>query len=509
MKTKTSLLICMLFISILLFSQAINIYTPNGTKVMIETHSEMSQPEILIWNDKTANEFTNSFFLDNASYLYNCHSYAWNMKKEGGPKCWIQHPDPYMSDGSYERTFNEAEAEIVFYRTLDPYKIHSAIKSSIVPGMYESKWGKGSLVRHDLNDVPSELINAPIEFYKKAAITGTLNVLCPTNTYKFNHGQATSWEVSAGFTITASNGTSATVQVNNGANGQSGTLTAKKNGVSAGQRNIQACNVTLTGPNNMCINQSQTFSVSNAPTGFTWDKSANLSLSGSDSSVFVMGTAVSSNNWVSVKYGNIEMKKIQGITVNSTPAARYINGASWTFPNTWESFNLTPLNGGGAISWSLSPSDGGAFLSPPNSSTDYVSFYAFNPNTVYTITATITLNGCIIAPSARIFVNASSPAPPPAIVYPNPAVDILHIEIDPIAFNKSSGLEGAEERAVMQQPDYDIRLYDSQGNLVRQASSQSSKLSFNVSNLPNGIYFLTVSVGINDKPSIQRVIINH
>lgn len=82
-------------------------------------------------------------------------------------------------------------------------------------------------------------------------------------------------------------------------------------------------------------------------------------------------------------------------------------------------------------------------------------------------------------------------------VYPNPANDILHVEIN----SSAKDLKG--------NPTYDIRLYDISGNMVRNTVSQNSHVQFNVSNMQNGFYFLHVYDGANSKPEIKVVVIKH
>ena len=59
MKNKTSLLFIMLFLSKLLLSQAIDLYTPNGTKLNVGIKTELSPAEILYWNSQIGIEFSN------------------------------------------------------------------------------------------------------------------------------------------------------------------------------------------------------------------------------------------------------------------------------------------------------------------------------------------------------------------------------------------------------------------------------------------------------------------
>ena len=56
-------------------------------------------------------------------------------------------------------------------------------------------------------------------------------------------------------------------------------------------------------------------------------------------------------------------------------------------------------------------------------------------------------------------------------------------------------------------PVFDVRLYDGQGNLVRQQLTKGGNVEFNVANLPVGIYYLHVYDGVSDKPEVQQIVV--
>jgi len=66
-------------------------------------------------------------------------------------------------------------------------------------------------------------------------------------------------------------------------------------------------------------------------------------------------------------------------------------------------------------------------------------------------------------------------------VYPNPVSGILTVEIDATSV-QNMGLRSKYN------PDYDLRLYDGQGNLLQQQQTKGGTVQFNVSNLTNGVY---------------------
>lgn len=144
--------ICALLFSITAFAQNIVLYTKYGKPVNAMVLPEMSAYEINESNEYHITTYSNATYLGTATRTYNCHSYAWNMS-DGGPTCWINASIPetetnnlnimkYWNNDYYKST-TEGNAVKIFYPNSD----HSAIKSSVA-GMYESKWGKGPLMRH-------------------------------------------------------------------------------------------------------------------------------------------------------------------------------------------------------------------------------------------------------------------------------------------------------------------------------------------------------------------------
>lgn len=85
-------------------------------------------------------------------------------------------------------------------------------------------------------------------------------------------------------------------------------------------------------------------------------------------------------------------------------------------------------------------------------------------------------------------------------VYPNPATDVLNVTL------QSSDMQTF---SVKNKSACQIRLFSGQGNLVRQASTSGEEIQLNVSNLPNGYYFLHIYMDNENKPEIHKVFIDH
>jgi hypothetical protein len=91
--------------------------------------------------------------------------------------------------------------------------------------------------------------------------------------------------------------------------------------------------------------------------------------------------------------------------------------------------------------------------------------------------------------------------------YPNPVSGILNIDVN----RETESLQKKSVASAGCEFSLDIRLYDSRGNLQRQATSKGEKVVFNISNLPNGLYILHVYDGAQDQenPETHKIIVKH
>jgi hypothetical protein len=112
-------------------------------------------------------------------------------------------------------------------------------------------------------------------------------------------------------------------------------------------------------------------------------------------------------------------------------------------------------------------------------------FYYKVSNDTYSITATAS-NVCGGSSRTRKFCPNCITIGYVIPVYPNPASDILNIEIDQEAIAQAKAVEETltDDKAFKTDITYDIRLYDGQGNLLRQQKTKGGTVQFNVSNLP-------------------------
>ena len=96
-------------------------------------------------------------------------------------------------------------------------------------------------------------------------------------------------------------------------------------------------------------------------------------------------------------------------------------------------------------------------------------------------------------------------------VYPNPASNIVNIEINANAIAKARAFAETVTggKRIKSDPAFDVRLYDGQGNLLRQSFAKGSDVQFKTANLPIGIYYIHVYDGVNEKPVIRQIVVEH
>jgi len=98
----------------------------------------------------------------------------------------------------------------------------------------------------------------------------------------------------------------------------------------------------------------------------------------------------------------------------------------------------------------------------------------------------------------QLLVKAYNRQSPAYIVYPNPVNDILSIEMQQTISNTNKPLR------------YDIHLYDIQGNLVRNTNTtKAGTVQLNVTNLPDGNYFLHIYDGVDATPFMKQIVVKH
>ena len=224
-------------------------------------------------------------------------------------------------------------------------------------------------------------------------------------------------------------------------------------------------------------------------------------------------TPGSGNATVSAKsgiYGNAWIRAtINGsIVLDKTIIANFPPGGTVEYVplSVYQVYNVYPPNNipdvtGWDWSWMPGANYPGASLTPYN---DHATV-SFTTSGGYSLFAKAK-NKCGTSPSPQIIYTftAAKSSPGNPFAYPNPVSDILKIDVDAyIAYQIQSGQ--LQQSASM----YDIRLYDGKGIVVNQTKVKSGIVQFNVSNLPDGIYYLHIYDGVSAKPETVPIIVNH
>ena len=252
----------------------------------------------------------------------------------------------------------------------------------------------------------------------------------------------------------------------------------------------------ISGTSPICSGTPKSFSATNWKSGYYWYKSNNL-INISNDAIYnpTISAASSSSNGavtIGIKNSNNVILATFTVWVGKPSASMTLNTSYPNYEISNLSFeallNHTNLSSQGITQASWSATNSVATLS--NSSTTNAWFKAANiksptsPNLQGDIKVRVT-NTCGYTDLSTGLTVSLYPPPAPSPAYPNPASDVLNIE----AGNSSN----VNSQSVS--PTFDIRLYDGQGNLLRQTNTKGGTIQFNVSSLPDGLYYLHFSMG--------------
>ena len=268
---------------------------------------------------------------------------------------------------------------------------------------------------------------------------------------------------------------------------------------------------TMTGPNTICSNNNTPFVIQSnsgnvTASSIVWTCSENLQPQEGNtgsSKVFRPKNAYQQTGWVKATIGGTSIKKdvivnfpppssIPVITIGRnqaytvTPPNEHpdITGYSWSWGATYSSLTLLAYNNYAVVS--------------------------FTQPGVYTLFAKAK-NACGTSPNPTYIYNFNVVNYSTKVsAYPNPASNTLSVEIsEEFEQALTSEFNIADTKFTRVEPTYDIRLFDIQGNMVRQLSSKSKKVEINVSNLNNGFYYLHVVDNDDNKADVKTIIIRN
>ena len=87
--------------------------------------------------------------------------------------------------------------------------------------------------------------------------------------------------------------------------------------------------------------------------------------------------------------------------------------------------------------------------------------------------------------------------------------ELLNVEIDQAMIDKVKTLQQNSGKSFNADPVFDIRLYNGQNVLLRKQFSKGGTVQFNVSGLPDGIYYLHIYDGVGTKPEMASEVVKH
>ena len=454
----------------------------------------------------------------NSTITYNCHGYAWILADNpsqpkrviAGGICEESNYYPYINDGSYIEVKGSPwpRSAVVCGGG------HSA-RTEFQPGWVISKWREGPLVRHHIDDGVGDykMSTYTLQYYIKPPDIVYGDGINPLNlsagtTFKISNGSVVDWGVdNVAFSLT--NKTDSSVMVTpNVYNGQQATLTAK---VGVDNSNwvpisisIQTSVTTISGPGLLCINASSTYTASGVPAGFTWDKSSNLTINSSSGNAASIKATGNGPGWVSVKNsGGVELKRINMWV--GPPDVYYVNGPDQVGSEGDYSVVYSALSNANYFDWQMTAGAGWSYFFFNNgSSSVHIDFPSMD--TYYLKVTLCNSCGCVTSPVKEIYATGHRSYS----YYPNPVSDVLRVEITQQNIAQAKALQQAMTGVrSLSDPVFDLRLYNLFGNLLRQSTTKGGTVEFNVSNLPNGTYYLHINDGVGNKPEIRQIIVQH
>jgi hypothetical protein len=150
-----------------------DVHTPKTNSTVQDVYECTSGDYTQAEKDQAKNAFQinypNATFLSDATYTYNCHSFAWNTV-EGGPLRWIgwntkTAENIYWNEGSYIQVDAAYKAEKVSYPEINAN--HSTIETTDLSNeIFDSKWGAWVQARHTRNYCPYSP-TSPVVYYAR------------------------------------------------------------------------------------------------------------------------------------------------------------------------------------------------------------------------------------------------------------------------------------------------------------------------------------------------------
>jgi Zn-dependent metalloprotease len=275
----------------------------------------------------------------------------------------------------------------------------------------------------------------------------------------------------------------------------------------------------LSGPSLLCSGSSGTFTVSNAPSGYTWTCSSGLtagSASGS-SKTFTASSVNDGIEWIAVNLGSVELvrKEVWIGKPTDIPTTHSVSIPLNT-PTIITPPALTPYRqkmGIAEYDWSWDTNTGNATLiDGPQSATVKITtsgtyrLHCYGRNSCGSYKTGAPLFIINISPGYSAYSMSA---------YPNPVSGVLNVHLEELETESTalstSGSSVSGTGAVSRtNPVFTVSLYSVTGTLVLQTTaSDLGNIQLDVSSLPNGIYTLHVHDGSENPPVTQHIVIAH
>ena len=276
---------------------------------------------------------------------------------------------------------------------------------------------------------------------------------------------------------------------------------------------------TLIGLSSFFIGQTESFTVTNPPMNYTWSCSSNLtpgSVSGNTKSFTANNAGYA---WVAVNLGSTQIVKYDITIFSYAPYISCINGLDYVIynqsgsssPATDEDYTVVLLNTVTppySYSWGMEGNSSYYSLSPNGNSVKVTFNIDFDWSFKLYVNA-YNSYGSDYAAKYITFKGSQKSGSAPKI-YPNPVSDILYIEIDQDTIDRVLALlQNKGSKSFNSVPVFDIRLYNGQNILLMKQFTKGGITQFNVSDLPDGIYYLHIYNGVLSKPEMYSIIVKH
>ena len=143
--------------------------TPNSSQVEVYIYESFPSENFVNTRNSLGDRIsTSNIRISDATYRYNCHSYAWYSQDINTNNVWMNDPSLYYTDGSYYEVWVPRKGDIICYfdekdndNPNDDENLHSGIVLAVVSSfsnglcgdsntvLVASKWGEWGLYVHN------------------------------------------------------------------------------------------------------------------------------------------------------------------------------------------------------------------------------------------------------------------------------------------------------------------------------------------------------------------------